>query len=278
VARPGLPAPGADDDFGFISIARLSDGGRIAFGATLFGDSPPYLSGLWWDQPGTLVPVFLPGDSAPGRPGSTLTGLQAIHAFDAAGRLAFSAVLDEGARTVLYQADAATGTVHEVLAAGDLFDVQGSAGPGTDLAPVETIRFGAMNEGGAMALRLDFADGRFGVYGVTRGGTTAVLPPATPASGPALALARGVPNPFTTGTRLAFTLPAAAHVSLRIHDAAGRLVRTLLDGPRGGGTHVVEWDGRDNRGAHLAAGVYRARLRAGNAERSVALVLLPGRR
>jgi subtilisin family serine protease len=68
-----------------------------------------------------------------------------------------------------------------------------------------------------------------------------------------------VPNPFSPTTDLHFNLPAAADVELRIYDVAGRLVRTLVDGPRPGGENKVQWNGRDETGHDVASGTYFAR-------------------
>jgi hypothetical protein len=74
---------------------------------------------------------------------------------------------------------------------------------------------------------------------------------------------RAAPNPFNAGTVLRATLPRAGRVDLRIHDVAGRRVRTLLAGaPRPAGPLAVRWDGDDDRGRPLPSGVYFARLRA----------------
>ena len=44
---------------------------------------------------------------------------------------------------------------------------------------------------------------------------------------------------------------------------AGRLVRTLAEGPFTAGRHQRVWDGTDDRGHRVAAGVYFARMIAG---------------
>ncbi len=82
------------------------------------------------------------------------------------------------------------------------------------------------------------------------------------------------PNPSRGGTRLTFTLPAAASVSLDVLDVQGRVVRALERGERAAGTHVVAWDGRRADGGAAAAGVYFARLALdGGAPRTLRLVL-----
>jgi YVTN family beta-propeller protein len=69
------------------------------------------------------------------------------------------------------------------------------------------------------------------------------------------------PNPFCASTQLAFSLDAAGPAELAIHDVRGRRVRALSDGERGAGRHVLAWDGRDDLGRRLPAGVYFASLR-----------------
>ncbi|MBK7368198.1 MAG: hypothetical protein IPJ04_09900 [Candidatus Eisenbacteria bacterium] len=68
------------------------------------------------------------------------------------------------------------------------------------------------------------------------------------------------PAPRALGARLSFTLPVAGHARLAVLDAAGRAVRTLADGTREAGAWDVRFDGRDDRGAALAPGLYFARL------------------
>jgi len=95
------------------------------------------------------------------------------------------------------------------------------------------------------------------VQGWSDDGITAVEgPPA-----PAFALHGAAPNPFNPTTTIAFDLPAAAPVSLRIFDASGRLVRALLtESPSVAGRNEATWDGRDGTGRQVASGLYLYRL------------------
>ena len=68
------------------------------------------------------------------------------------------------------------------------------------------------------------------------------------------------PNPFRTTTAFSYALSRAGAVELRIFDAQGRVVRTLLSGDRPAGRGSATWDGRRDDGARAAAGVYHARL------------------
>lgn len=102
------------------------------------------------------------------------------------------------------------------------------------------------------------------VAGVTPGG---VAPPR-----PRLGFASA--HPASSRVVLAFELPRDGDATLAIHGVDGRLVRTLARGARSAGRHEIVWDGRDDRGAAAPAGVYFARLSAGNASDSKRVVLL----
>lgn len=63
---------------------------------------------------------------------------------------------------------------------------------------------------------------------------------------------------------LAFAVPdgTAARVEIRIHDAAGRIVRHLSDESFEPGAYRLQWDGNDEAGAKVAPGVYIAVMQA----------------
>lgn len=89
-------------------------------------------------------------------------------------------------------------------------------------------------------------------------------------------LANAYPNPFNPTTTIEYGIASAGRVSLRIYNAAGQLVRTLVDeeqAPRPEGFSVT-WNGKDDRGQSAASGVYFYRLTAKGFERTKKLVLL----
>ena len=77
-----------------------------------------------------------------------------------------------------------------------------------------------------------------------------------------LSLGQSLPNPMRERSRIDYVLPEAGPISMRIYDTAGRLVRSLADGPAEAGAGSLVWDGRDGGGRHVPAGVYFYRLRA----------------
>jgi hypothetical protein len=85
----------------------------------------------------------------------------------------------------------------------------------------------------------------------------------TPKAPEATYLAQNFPNPFNPTTRIAFGLSAPGHVSLRIYDASGRLVRVLVSNERQAGRYQETWDGRDSGGRSVASGIYFYRLDVG---------------
>ena len=87
-----------------------------------------------------------------------------------------------------------------------------------------------------------------------------------------LALRAVGPVPFRTTLQLGVDLPRAGRVQLEVFDVRGRRVRTLLDREAGAGTHPVQWDGRDERGRELGAGIYFLRMQSGGATRSLRVV------
>jgi len=96
---------------------------------------------------------------------------------------------------------------------------------------------------------------------------------AAPAAPPPPTLT-AYPNPFNPRTTLRLELPAAGVATVAIHDAAGRLVRTLLAEGAAAGTRELVWDGRDDAGRAVAAGAYFAvaRTEAGRATARLTLV------
>jgi len=82
------------------------------------------------------------------------------------------------------------------------------------------------------------------------------------------------PNPFNPQTTIGFVLPRAEPVLLTIHDAAGKVIRTLVFEHREAGEHQAVWNGRDAAGQSVASGVYFYRLAvpAGHTTRKMTLL------
>ncbi|MBE0433882.1 hypothetical protein IBX73_10525 [candidate division WOR-3 bacterium] len=67
------------------------------------------------------------------------------------------------------------------------------------------------------------------------------------------------PNPFVSSMSISYQVAARSRVSLRVYDAAGRMVSVLAEGVREPGYYTAAWQGRDDQGRKVPAGVYFVR-------------------
>ncbi len=173
-----------------------------------------------------------------------------------------------------------------------LYVVRAATGPITDAsfldAPYERIALATVDAGGTETLEFRFLSRgtrywfALKAYDAVGNGSplSNVLMLDTHVGGPldgraGLALAPGK-NPSRVPAVLYWQAdPSAigARQIIRLYDLVGRRVRTLEIGTGVGGR--VEWDGRDDRGNRVAAGLYVARLVSGGVHTQARLVLLP---
>jgi hypothetical protein len=69
-------------------------------------------------------------------------------------------------------------------------------------------------------------------------------------------------NPFRSATTLSYSLATKSRVALRVFDRSGREVRALLNAEQPAGSYSLRWDGKDNSGGLVPAGVYFCRMNA----------------
>jgi photosystem II stability/assembly factor-like uncharacterized protein len=93
----------------------------------------------------------------------------------------------------------------------------------------------------------------------------AVMPPSTICA---------FPNPFSTATTVSFTLGRGCDVSVDVFDVKGRRVRALAHGLLAAGRHELVWDGRDEGGDRVSAGIYFARVSAAGNEATAKTIVL----
>jgi hypothetical protein len=73
------------------------------------------------------------------------------------------------------------------------------------------------------------------------------------------------PNPFNPSASIRYELAATQHVTVTVYDAAGHVVKTLVDTVMPAGANEIVWHGDDARGARVASGVYVVKLGTANA-------------
>jgi photosystem II stability/assembly factor-like uncharacterized protein len=85
----------------------------------------------------------------------------------------------------------------------------------------------------------------------------------------AFRLLQNYPNPFNPTTIIQYQLPVASTVSLKVYDALGREVATLVNERKNAGVHQVEF-----RATNLASGTYFYRLQAGQFVETKKMILI----
>ncbi len=86
------------------------------------------------------------------------------------------------------------------------------------------------------------------------------------------------PNPVASIARVYCRVPTGMRpvpIRVSIHDSAGRLIRTLLNGTAPGGLLALEWDTHDRDGHAVPAGSYFVRAQVGRQPLTRSIVVLP---
>ena len=88
------------------------------------------------------------------------------------------------------------------------------------------------------------------------------------------ALFHNYPNPFNPSTMIEYALPQESKVYLVIYDILGRHVKTLVRQTQAPGYKSVRWNGRNDMGQQVSAGMYFYRIQAGEFVQTKKMVLL----
>lgn len=89
-----------------------------------------------------------------------------------------------------------------------------------------------------------------------------------------ICLTRSYPNPFTNSTHISLQLKTPQIVSLNIYNIKGQLIRRLTTNHSyNAGSHEIEWDGKDERGARLSSGIYFCRASSSKNTTTIKLVM-----
>jgi len=80
----------------------------------------------------------------------------------------------------------------------------------------------------------------------------------------AYSLHQNYPNPFNPETKIYFDIPADQKVKILVYNVLGQKVRTLVNEEFRAGSHILNWDGRNDVGQRLPSGIYIYRIKAGN--------------
>ncbi len=87
-------------------------------------------------------------------------------------------------------------------------------------------------------------------------------------------LFQNYPNPFNPVTTIKYQIAQTNIVTLEIYNALGQKVRTLVSRQQTAGTHIVDWNGRNDQGQPVASGMYIYRLTTQNFTKIRKMILL----
>jgi hypothetical protein len=82
------------------------------------------------------------------------------------------------------------------------------------------------------------------------------------------------PNPFNPTTQIRYNLSEDAMVSITIYDIMGRSIRSLVNSKQTAGYRSIRWDGKNNLGESVSAGMYIYTIQAGEFRQTKKMVLL----
>jgi hypothetical protein len=82
------------------------------------------------------------------------------------------------------------------------------------------------------------------------------------------------PNPFNSSMTIRYALNREVHVTMRIYDMLGSVVRTLVDETQPGGYREIRWEGSNDRREMMSSGIYICRVTAGDMSSTKKLILL----
>ena len=119
------------------------------------------------------------------------------------------------------------------------------------------LRLWSVNKAVELKVSADLSDMQYGNAMELSTGTASVLNEGAIVT--SLSLTQNYPNPFNPSTTINYNVDASGMVTLKVYDVMGRLVRTLVDGYKISGYesgYSVVWDGKDQQGQQVSAGLY----------------------
>ena len=82
------------------------------------------------------------------------------------------------------------------------------------------------------------------------------------------------PNPFNPSTNISYLISNGEYVSINIFDVNGGKVREIFNDYRSAGTYSIDWNGQNERGLQVSAGVYLYGIEAGEFRQTKKMILL----
>lgn len=87
-------------------------------------------------------------------------------------------------------------------------------------------------------------------------------------------LFQNYPNPFNHSTKIIYQLPFREHVSIKIYNTIGQLIKTLVNEFKESGIYTVYWNGNDYNNDAVASGLYFCKMLTSNYQKTIKLILI----
>ena len=137
------------------------------------------------------------------------------------------------------------------------------------------LRLWSVNKSVELKVSSDLSDTQYGNAMELSTGTASVLNEGAIVT--SLSLTQNYPNPFNPSTTISYNVDVSGMVTLKVYDVMGRLVRTLVDGYKISGYesgYGVVWDGKDQQGQQVSAGLYIYSLQTPSGIKTKKMVLM----
>lgn len=80
------------------------------------------------------------------------------------------------------------------------------------------------------------------------------------------------PNPFKNSANFNYKIKTEARVSVEVYDLSGKIIRNIFNGIMRSGRHTTSWDGRDEHGVEMPAGIYIIKCQVGEYQETKQLI------
>ncbi|MCP4705871.1 MAG: T9SS type A sorting domain-containing protein [candidate division Zixibacteria bacterium] len=87
-------------------------------------------------------------------------------------------------------------------------------------------------------------------------------------------LAQNYPNPFNPSTKIEFSIPVTAYVTISIFNVLGQETNTIVDEIKPAGNYTITWNGTDSYGQKVSSGLYFYRINANDYTESKKMALV----
>lgn len=82
------------------------------------------------------------------------------------------------------------------------------------------------------------------------------------------------PNPFNPSTKISYSIVNKEYVNIDIFDVSGNKVIELFNDYKSAGTYSIDWNGKNEKGIQVSAGVYLYSIEAGSFRQTKKMILL----